>query len=66
MQEELKNNINATVLWKLNGAIRYMDNILRKSRMGQPISFTDFFGHMVGDTLLKGVRCSGMALLNKA
>ncbi|KAG8228650.1 hypothetical protein J437_LFUL008301 [Ladona fulva] len=30
----------------------YMKQVLRKSSQGQPVSFTDFFGHLVGDTLL--------------
>lgn len=55
MQEELKNNIRSTPLWRLNGAFRYIDCIRRKKCSGQPVSFTDFFGHMVGETLLKGV-----------
>jgi len=34
---------------------RYMDRIMRKRKEGQPVSFTDFFGHMVGETLLGDV-----------
>lgn len=57
MQDELKNNIDSSLLWLLSpqGVYRYMDRIMKKRQMGQPVSFTDFFGHMVGETLLKGV-----------
>ncbi|XP_045200375.1 cytosolic phospholipase A2-like isoform X2 [Mercenaria mercenaria] len=56
MQDELKNNIDSSLLWLLSpqGVYRYMDRIMKKRQMGQPVSFTDFFGHMVGETLLKG------------
>ncbi|XP_052265882.1 cytosolic phospholipase A2-like isoform X2 [Dreissena polymorpha] len=54
MQDELKNNIDSSILWLLKPqtVYRYMDNIMRKRQNGQPVSFTDFFGHMVGETLL--------------
>ena len=32
-----------------------MDSILAKRKEGQAVSFTDFFGHLVGETLLKNV-----------
>ncbi|XP_060607580.1 cytosolic phospholipase A2-like isoform X2 [Ruditapes philippinarum] len=56
MQDELKNNIDSSLLWLLSpqGVYRYLDKIMKKRQMGQPVSFTDFFGHMVGETLLKG------------
>lgn len=56
MQDELKNNIDSSLLWLLSpqGVYRYMDRIMKKRQLGQPVSFTDFFGHMVGETLLKG------------
>ena len=57
MQDELKNSIDSSLLWLLKpqGVYRYMDMIMKKRQMGQPVSFTDFFGHLVGETLLKGV-----------
>lgn len=57
MQDELKNNIDSSLLWLLKpqGVYRYMDMIMKKRKNGQPVSFTDFFGHMVGETLLRGV-----------
>ena len=57
MQEDLKNNIDSSLLWLLSpqGVYRYLDRIMRKRKNGQPVSFTDFFGHMVGETLIKDV-----------
>ncbi|KAL5005329.1 hypothetical protein ScPMuIL_018785 [Solemya velum] len=56
MQEELKNNIDSSLMWLLKpqSLYRYIDRILQKRKEGQPVSFTDFFGHMVGETLLGG------------
>lgn len=56
VQEELKYNIDSSLLWLLKpqSIYRYLDRILHKKQMGQPVSFTDFFGHMVGETILKG------------
>ncbi|XP_064615815.1 cytosolic phospholipase A2-like [Liolophura sinensis] len=54
-QEELKNNIDSSLL-KLLGiseVSRYISCVMDKWNNGQPISFTDFFGHLVGETLLK-------------
>ncbi|XP_062572187.1 cytosolic phospholipase A2-like [Saccostrea cucullata] len=55
MQEELMNNIDSSLIWLLSpqSIYRYVDRILEKRRNGQPISFTDIFGHLVGETLLK-------------
>lgn len=55
MQEELKNNIDSSLMWLLTpmSIKRYIDRILLKRQNGQPISFTDIFGHLVGETLLK-------------
>lgn len=57
MQEELKNNIDSSLVWlfKPQSLYRYINLILQKRKEGQPISFTDFFGHMVGETLLREV-----------
>ena len=57
MQEELKNNIDSSLMWLLTpmSIKRYIDRILLKRQNGQPISFTDIFGHLVGETLLKDV-----------
>ncbi|XP_071163311.1 cytosolic phospholipase A2-like isoform X2 [Mytilus edulis] len=55
MQEELKNNIDSSLLWLLTplSIKRYIDRILVKRQNGQPVSFTDIFGHLVGETLVK-------------
>ena len=34
---------------------KHVNIILDKKSRGQPVSFTDFFGYLVGDTLLKDV-----------
>ncbi|XP_013774109.1 cytosolic phospholipase A2-like [Limulus polyphemus] len=55
IQEELKRNIGQSP-FRLLGPRRffpYVNSILTKYRNGQPVSFTDFFGHLLGDTLLK-------------
>ncbi|XP_041356392.1 cytosolic phospholipase A2-like [Gigantopelta aegis] len=56
IQDEIKNNIDSSIMWLLKpqSVYRYLERILQKRREGQPVSFTDFFGHMVGETLLKG------------
>ena len=57
MQSELMTNIQNSLLQLLGpGSIsRYIHSVLEKRRQGQPVSFTDIFGHLVGETLLKGV-----------
>ena len=37
---------------------KYLKKIIAKSVRGQPVSFTDFFGYLVGQQLLKKVRSS--------
>ena len=61
MQSELMNNIDKSLAWLLapSSFFRYLNSVLTKRRQGQPVSFTDFFGHMVGETLLKGVSSTG-------
>ncbi|XP_014668727.1 PREDICTED: cytosolic phospholipase A2-like [Priapulus caudatus] len=55
LQDELRSNIDSKVseLLTIGSMTRYVDTIVRKRMQGQPISFTDFFGHLVGETLLK-------------
>ena len=61
MLSELMNNIDKSLAWLLapSSFFRYLNSVLTKRRQGQPVSFTDFFGHMVGETLLKGVSSTG-------
>ncbi|XP_025112806.1 cytosolic phospholipase A2-like [Pomacea canaliculata] len=56
LQEELKKNIDSSPFRLLGpqSMYRYIRRILEKRRRGQPVSFTDFFGHLVGETLLRG------------
>ncbi|XP_015931209.3 cytosolic phospholipase A2 isoform X1 [Parasteatoda tepidariorum] len=56
--EELKSNVRHSPFWLLSprSMYRYISSIKEKHKKGQPVSFTDFFGYLLGDTLLKG-RC---------
>ena len=38
----------------------HMNIILDKRSRGQPVSFTDFFGYLVGETILKDVSYKGL------
>lgn len=55
LKEELKLNIDSSPFWLLGpqSMYRYIRRIMEKRRQGQPVSFTDFFGHLVGETLLR-------------
>ncbi|XP_074647268.1 cytosolic phospholipase A2-like isoform X2 [Tubulanus polymorphus] len=55
-QDEMKNNIDSSLFYLLSpqSIYRYIDSIVSKRKNGQPVSFTDFFGHLVGETLLRG------------
>ncbi|GFY73750.1 cytosolic phospholipase A2 [Trichonephila inaurata madagascariensis] len=54
--DELKVNVRHSPFWLLSprSMYRYISKIKEKHKNGQPVSFTDFFGHLLGDTLLKG------------
>ncbi|KAL4218780.1 Cytosolic phospholipase A2 [Mactra antiquata] len=56
LRTELRDSISFSPFWKLNpnSMWRYLSNIKTKRSQGQPVSFTDFFGHLVGETLLQG------------
>ncbi|KAL5011734.1 hypothetical protein ScPMuIL_010285 [Solemya velum] len=56
LTRELRQNIDSSPFWLLSPSsmYRYTTRIIEKRRQGQPVSFTDFFGHLVGETLLKG------------
>ncbi|CAH1272832.1 PLA2G4A, partial [Branchiostoma lanceolatum] len=55
LQEELKHHVDSSLFYLLKPHLlyRYTDAIMRKRNAGQPVSFTDFFGHLVGETLIK-------------
>ncbi|XP_042204913.1 cytosolic phospholipase A2-like isoform X3 [Homarus americanus] len=54
IQKELRESV--TKDWKrmLINALSYVSSMIIKYKQGQPVSFTDFFGHLLGDVLLKG------------
>lgn len=58
LQPQLKDNIDSSPFLLLGprSMYKYVSNIIEKRRQGQPVSFTDFFGHLVGETLLHEVR----------
>ncbi|KAH3799288.1 hypothetical protein DPMN_152894 [Dreissena polymorpha] len=56
LRQELRDSIESTWVWKLldpTSLLRYLSRVRQKRREGQPVSFTDLFGHLVGETLLK-------------
>jgi len=58
IRQELKENVKDNWMWLLltpSWLYTHMSIILRKKSRGQPVSFTDFFGHLVGETILKDV-----------
>ncbi|KAK0060949.1 cytosolic phospholipase A2-like isoform X2 [Biomphalaria pfeifferi] len=54
--EELKNSIDKSLFRFFNAStiFNYAKYMVQKRREGQPVSFTDIFGRMVGETLLNG------------
>ena len=56
---ELQQGLKETVTrdWKIFmvNSLNYMNKIIKKYGEGQPVSFTDFFASIIGDTLLKHV-----------
>lgn len=65
MLNELKKNVHHSPFWLLSprSMYRYISSIKEKHRNGQPVSFTDFFGHLLGDTLLKDVSIYNFLIL---
>lgn len=55
--EELKNSVDKSLFRFFNATTiyNYAKFMVQKRRDGQPVSFTDIFGRMVGETLLKDV-----------
>lgn len=54
LQLQLRDNIDSSPFYLLgpSSMYKYVSNIIQKRRQGQPVSFTDFFGYLVGETLL--------------
>ena len=58
IRNTLLENINDNWMWLLitpSWMYRHLKIIQQKKQRGQPVSFTDFFGYLVGDTILKDV-----------
>lgn len=58
IEQDLRENIKDNWMWLLltpSWLYNHMSIILRKRSRGQPVSFTDFFGYLVGETILKDV-----------
>lgn len=56
IRKTLQENINDNWMWLLitpSWMYRHLKIIKEKNRRGQPVSFTDFFGYLVGETILK-------------
>jgi len=56
IRDELRKNVKDNWMWLLltpSWMYKHVNIILDKKSRGQPVSFTDFFGYLVGDTLLK-------------
>ena len=56
---KLRSNVEKNWMWLLvNPPYLYkrIGDLTEKKKRGQPVSFTDFFGYLIGDTILKGVR----------
>lgn len=54
IQKELRESVTKDWKWQLFNAPTYVASMIAKYKQGQPVSFTDFFGHLLGDVLLKG------------
>ncbi|KAK3741814.1 hypothetical protein QZH41_010452, partial [Actinostola sp. cb2023] len=55
--EELRENLKENMMWQLvkpKWVYKHMQLINKKKKNGQPVSFTDVFGYLVGETIAKG------------
>ena len=64
VQDELRKNVEDNWIWLMTPSwlYKHIKIIYEKKKRGQPISFTDFFGYLVGETILKDVSVSGNLL----
>lgn len=55
--EQLRQNVQHNWIWMLTPSwlYKHIKIIHQKKIHGQPISFTDFFGYLVGETILRDV-----------
>nr|AWU67131.1 putative phospholipase A2 [Crangon crangon]AWU67132.1 putative phospholipase A2 [Crangon crangon] len=56
VQSDLRDSVTQDWKWHLRKGPSYIANMIAKYMKGQPVSFTDFFGHLLGDVLLKGAK----------
>ena len=58
IKQDLRKNVKDNWMWLLltpSWMYNHVNIILDKRSRGQPVSFTDFFGYLVGETILKDV-----------
>ena len=57
VMEQLRQNVQHNWIWMLTPSwlYKHIQIIHQKKIQGQPISFTDFFGYLVGETILRDV-----------
>ena len=58
IRDDLRENVKDNWMWLLltpSWMYKHLKIILEKKTRGQPVSFTDFFGYLVGETILKDV-----------
>ncbi|KAJ7382059.1 Cytosolic phospholipase A2 [Desmophyllum pertusum] len=56
IRDDLRENVKDNWMWLLltpSWLYKRMKIILNKKSQGQPVSFTDFFGYLIGETILK-------------
>ncbi|XP_078351051.1 cytosolic phospholipase A2-like [Oculina patagonica] len=56
IRDTLRDNISDNWMWLMftpSWMYRHLKIIVEKKQRGQPVSFTDLFGYLVGDTILK-------------
>ena len=54
MREQLKKNVDDNWLWMML-TYGHLKIIMEKKWQGQLVNLTDFFGYLVGETILKDV-----------
>ena len=65
--EQLRQNVQHNWIWMLTPSwlYKHIQIIHQKKIQGQPISFTDFFGYLVGETILRDVSIEILLILFK-
>lgn len=62
INEELMKNVshNPLLLLTPQKVKRYVESLWKKKSSGQPVTFTDIFGMLIGETLIHNVRHSSI------